>query len=115
MRIVLNPQSYMIPLLSAALAANQICPRHLELKEKECKHCHSCIECWNEALENADGWIPASEQQPYIDGKPMSNVIVTMLDSQGERFVTNALDRAVTRENKIIAWQPYPEIYKEET
>ena len=110
MRIVLNPQPNMIPLLSAALAANKMCPSHLGLRDKQCKH--NCIKCWNEALENADGWIPVSEQTPYVDGKPMSNVIVTMLDSQGGRFVTNALDRNVTRENKIVAWQPYPETYK---
>ena len=112
MKIVLNPSKEMMPLLSVALAVNRICPHQLGLKAERCKD--SCIKCWNKAFENADGWIPVNEQMPYVDGKPMSNVLATMLDCEGGRFVTNVLDRNCTRENKIVAWQPMPETYKGE-
>jgi len=108
MRIVLNPPTKdMVHLLSATLVANKMCPHHLGLNENRCNYL--CIKCWNEAFENADGWIPVSQQEPYIDGKPMSNVLATMLDCNGGRFVTNTLDRNCTRENKVVAWQPLPE------
>lgn len=111
-RIVLTVTPAIMPLLSAALATNHMCPGHVGLRAGVCNG--ECIKCWNKAFEEANGWIRVSEQTPYVDGKPMANVIVTMEDCDEGRFVTNALDKAVTRENKIIAWQPYPEVYKGE-
>ena len=63
---------------------------------------------------NTNNWIPVSQQLPYEGGKYMKSVLVTMEDCKGGRFVTNTLDRNVTRENKIVAWMPVPDVYKGE-
>ena len=56
-------------------------------------------------------WIPCSEKLPYEGGKYMKSVLATMEDYQGGRFVTDTLDRRVTKENKVVAWTPLPNTY----
>lgn len=117
MKIVFKPQTeedknYLIKALAAA--NEYICPEYFGLTPT----CNlNCIECWGTAFEIAEKngeWIPVSQQLPYEGGKYMKSVLVTMEDCKGGRFVTNTLDRNVTRENKIVSWMPVPEVYKGE-
>ena len=116
MRIVFKPvdEEAKEDLIKALAASELICPDDFGLKSN---YDMACDECWRAAFEAAEKngeWIPVSQQLPYEGGKYMKSVLVTMEDCKGGRFVTNTLDRNVTRENKIVSWMPVPKVYKGE-
>lgn len=113
MKIVFKPQmeEHKRNLIKALAASEVLCPEYFGL-ESTCDLI--CDECWKRAFEAAEKngeWNRCSQNPAPKEGRP---VFVTMLDYEGKRFVTETLDKRATKENKVIAWQYPPDVYKGE-
>ena len=113
MKIVFKPvnEEAKEDLIKALAASEHFCPGDFDL-ESTCNLI--CEECWKAAFEYAEKngeWNRCSQNPAPKEGRP---VLVTMLDYKGERFVTETLDKRATKENKVIAWQYPPDVYKGE-
>ena len=71
-----------------------------------------CVNCSDltDYFESAR-WIPCSVQEPPEQDDRIKSILVTMEDSDGNRFVTNTLTKFATKENRVVAWMPLPEPY----
>lgn len=114
MKIVFKPvnEEAKEDLIKALAAASEyICPENFGLIPT----CNLiCEECWKAAFEAAEAngeWNRCSQNPAPQEGKP---VLVTMLDYEGKRFVTETLDKRATLDNKVITWQYPPGVYKGE-
>lgn len=113
MKIVFKPVNEDVKedLIKVLAASEDFCPKDFGLEEP-CDFI--CEECWKRAFEAAEKngeWNRCSQKPAPKEGRP---VLVTMLDYEGKRFVTETLDKRATKENKVIAWQYPPDVYKGE-
>lgn len=113
MKIVFKPVNEDVKedLIKVLAYSNNCCPEDFGL-EQTCNNI--CVECWKDAFEEAEKngeWNRCSQQEPPEEGRI---VLVTMLDYEGKRFVTETLDKRATKEHKVIAWQYPPGVYEGE-
>jgi hypothetical protein len=113
MKIVFKPQTEedKDDLIRSLAASEIVCPEDFGL-EQNCDLI--CTECWKAAFETAEKngeWNRCSQHPAPKEGRP---VLVTMLDYKNERFVAETLDKRATLDNKVIAWQYPPGVYRGE-